>query len=475
MMPGYVLAIAVGGAILALAGGYWDDAWHTERGRDDFLIAPHIAIYGGVMLVGGALAAAILRSARRHGITGALRVPTIALATTSVAVTLASGPIDNAWHEAFGRDAVIWSPPHMLGIVGTICLGAAILAETHGRHRRLHVVTAALVLAGANFVVVEYDTDVPQFDELWYLPVLAVSVAVAFAMIGATASRSWVRSEAAGLHLVFVLVLTAGLLVLDFDGPALPLLLAPALTLDVAEQRHWPPWAAALAATASLYLAYVPVRNLLGSGVELDAADLPGAVLAFAGVWTVLAVTKPRRVVSAVVQGYAAATVLAGVLLLATPSALAHDPGQGEAAGSARLSVVSADGRAHIRGRLNRARCTEMKGDVVARRGGESLRRPLAVAGCSFEGTVPLRGRGRWFVYADLGLNGKRVEAWLPVRADGAVAAARPHDRYAYEPSSSADSAGKYAAGVLLYGVVVALVIATFRFLHRTTGTRSRA
>lgn len=36
----------------AVAGTYWDDSWHTDRGRDDFFIfiAPHVAIYGGVLV-----------------------------------------------------------------------------------------------------------------------------------------------------------------------------------------------------------------------------------------------------------------------------------------------------------------------------------------------------------------------------------------------------------------------------------------
>ena len=475
-MPPTVVATALSGATLALAGGYWDDAWHTERGRDEFLIAPHIAIYGGVMLVGVALAFAVLLSARERGIMGALRVPTMALATISVAVTLASGAIDNAWHEAFGRDSVIWSPPHMLGIVGTVCLGAAILAETSGRNRLLHTMTAALILAGANFVVVEYDTDVPQFDEVWYLPVLAVSVAIAFAMIRVTSSRLWIRSAAAGLHLLFLLVVSAGLLLLGFDGPALPLLLAPALALDLSDRRGRPAWMGALTSTVALYLAYVPVRNLLGSGIELDAADVAGGVLiAFFGSWLVLLATRPSALRSVAARQLTAATLVGGLLLWAAPSALAHDPGQGEEAGSARLSIVSADGRAVLRGRLNRVECADLRGDVVARRGGETQRRPVATSGCSFAGSVPLRSRGRWFVYAELRLQGKRVESWLPVRADGGVHTANDDHRYAYEPSSSSGSTGQYAAGAVLYAAIVALLFVTIRLLDRAATTRPSA
>ena len=148
-----VLVIAFLGATSALAGGYWDDAWHTERGRDDFFIAPHIAIYAGIATAGAALSLWALLATRHGGLAAVWRHRPLTLALLSVGVTLASGPIDNVWHVAFGRDAVIWSPPHMLGIAGTFGLGAAILAELAGRPepwaRPLTVVAGALVLASA--------------------------------------------------------------------------------------------------------------------------------------------------------------------------------------------------------------------------------------------------------------------------------------------------------------------------------------
>lgn len=42
-------AIAFLAGTAALFGTYWDDAWHTDRGRDDFFIAPHLTLYGGVL------------------------------------------------------------------------------------------------------------------------------------------------------------------------------------------------------------------------------------------------------------------------------------------------------------------------------------------------------------------------------------------------------------------------------------------
>ncbi len=132
-MPGWLIAAALLGSASALAGGFWDDAWHTERGRDGFFIAPHIAIYAGVAAIGAALSLWVFGVARREGAGAMLRDRIMLLAAISVVVTLVSAPIDTAWHEAFGRDAVAWSPPHMLGVVGTLGLGAALLASLSGR------------------------------------------------------------------------------------------------------------------------------------------------------------------------------------------------------------------------------------------------------------------------------------------------------------------------------------------------------
>jgi hypothetical protein len=38
--------IALGG-VAAVLGLYWDDAWHTDVGRDTFFAPPHLLLYPG--------------------------------------------------------------------------------------------------------------------------------------------------------------------------------------------------------------------------------------------------------------------------------------------------------------------------------------------------------------------------------------------------------------------------------------------
>ena len=457
--PLWLVGAAFGGGAAALLGGYWDDAWHTERGRDSLFILPHVFIYSGVALIGSALTVWVADTARRVGARSAFARPGVRLAAISVAVTLASGAIDDVWHRAFGRDAVIWSPPHMLGIVGTMVLGAALLGETARRGRAWSACAGALVLAAANFVVVEYDTDVPQFGSVWYLPVLAVASSIAFALVRLTTARAWAAGEAAATQLVFVLVAGAFLLSQGFDPPALPLLVAPALALDLAARRGWRAPGQAGVFVAALFAVYVPVRNWLGAGVELDAADvLVGLPLAYLATLPFLLLASGGNV-ARVTPAAAAAAVVAALLVLAPAAAVAHDPGQGEDAGTARLVVAASDRRLALSGALNRETCGELRsGALVARRAGVEWRAPLRLDDCAFRGAVSVDARGRWFVYAELQEDGRTIESWLPIEAGAGTRRVADPERFAYFPPERSAAIGELVGGAALYGAMVALL-----------------
>lgn len=467
-MPLWLVVAALCGGVAALLGGYWDDAWHTERGRDSFFILPHVFIYAGVAFIGSALTVWVAETARRVGVRGAFARPSVRLAAISVIVTLASGPIDDVWHRAFGRDAVIWSPPHMLGIVGTMVLGVALLAETARRGRAWSIGAGGLVLAAANFVVVEYDTDVPQFDSVWYLPVLALASSIAFALIRVATPRRWAAGEAAAAHLVFVLLTGAFLLTQGFDPPALPLLVAPALALDLTAGRGSRAPTQTAAFVTTLFAVYVPVRNWLGTGVELDATDvLLGLPLAFlvSLPFLLLASGHPTRGARAA----AAAAVLGALVLLAPSAAFAHDPGQGEDAGTARLVVAADDYRLMASGALNRQSCPGLRaGVLVARRGGVEQRAPLRLDDCAFHGAVSVDARGRWFVYAELRQEDRTIETWLPVDAGAGGARVAETKRFAYVPPARSAAVGELAGGAALYGAMLALLGSALRLLRHT-------
>ena len=465
-LPSWLVPFFGLGALLALGGGLWDDAWHTERGRDTFFIAPHLAIYGGISLVGAGISAWLLLAGRAAGARTALRSPVILLAASSVALTLASAPIDNAWHLAFGRDAVIWSPPHTLGIIGTGALAVAVLVELARSDtawaRRAAGPTAGLLLAAFAFLVVEYETDVPQFADVWYLPVLALGAGFAMAVVDRLGRRRFAVTTAAGWHLLFVLAVGGFLALEDFSPPRLPLLLAPALALDLT--RAWPAPGRAAAAAAATLAVYVPA-GYVGRGIQMDTAEvLIGAPLVWLGfaVWLMALAPRPtwRRPLPAT-------PVTALLLLLLLPAhAPAHDPGQGPEAGTVDLTVttrgdgvalVSAWGAPDLEARA-----------VTARRGGVTRRAPLSsVAPGRFEGAIELDDPGRWFVYVELSApSGDALEAWLPVEAEG-TATVRDPERFLYEVERQPSSVVKWGAGGLLYALVAAFLTAVTVLVRR--------
>jgi len=461
-LPAALAGFIFAGAIAALAGGYWDDAWHTERGRDDFFIAPHIAIYAGIAVAGGALALWSLLAVRAAGVEAVWRHKPLGLALLAVAVTLGSGPIDNVWHVAFGRDAVIWSPPHMLGIAGTFALGAAVLAELADREERwarvLATAAGGLLVAAAGFATVEYDTDVPQFDAVWYLPVLGFSAAIALSLVRLAQPANGAASVAALVHLVFVAAVSGFLLLLDFPAPALPLLVFPALVLDLAGRRGWPAPLTSAAYAVALFAAYVPARNALGDGVQLDAMDvLVGVPLTWLLATAVFALAAGRTP-----QPFATPVAAVTLALLLPAAALAHDPGQGDEAGVLGLRVAAGDKRIDLTGTIPQRRCEATTARrIVARRGGREVAAPLAKRGCSLRGTVTVPERGRWFVYAELRRAGRPVESWLPVDAGRGRQTATDSSRYAYIPPERSSSALKLIAGGILYALMLALLCAT--------------
>ena len=88
-------------------------AWHTDRGRDALFSRPHLVLYGGIALAGDAIGLWALRVMAAAGVRAAGRQGPLALAVAGTAITLAAAPIDDVWHQVYGRDAVIWSRPHI--------------------------------------------------------------------------------------------------------------------------------------------------------------------------------------------------------------------------------------------------------------------------------------------------------------------------------------------------------------------------
>ena len=134
------------GATSIIVGVIWDISWHSTVGRDTFWTPAHMAIYlGGVA---GGIAGGLAAVRATFGVRGpeggaSIRVwggraPLGAwVAIWGALAMITSAPLDDWWHNAYGLDVEILSPPHCVLAAGMfgIALGA-LLSIVSWQNRR---------------------------------------------------------------------------------------------------------------------------------------------------------------------------------------------------------------------------------------------------------------------------------------------------------------------------------------------------
>ena len=193
-IPGWAAA-AVGtasfGLLVAGMGFYNDVAWHVALGRDKALFtAPHTAIIVGLFLI---FASAVIGTvmARLDRVQTGLRIRDAYIPWSMIALGLFGGsalagfPLDELWHAFYGIDVTMWSPTHLLMILGAafspiaswLALAEAGVRPTESRWARgVYVAVAVMTLLGLTAAQGEFSFGVPQFQQLYH-PVLIVIAA----------------------------------------------------------------------------------------------------------------------------------------------------------------------------------------------------------------------------------------------------------------------------------------------------------
>ena len=126
-------------------GGTWDISWHISIGRDELLSPPHILVYLCGILAG--LGSAWLILSTTFNTNSPLRAASISmwgfhgpvgafLAAWGGTAMLASAPFDDWWHNAYGLDTKVLSPPHIVLILGIIAIEVAALLIALGEMNR---------------------------------------------------------------------------------------------------------------------------------------------------------------------------------------------------------------------------------------------------------------------------------------------------------------------------------------------------
>jgi hypothetical protein len=216
---------ALGSSLAAAFGVHWDIAWHRSIGRDSFWTPPHVAIYSAAVLGAVAALARILPATfgRERASAASVRVlgfrgPLGAfISAWGGGAMLASAPFDDWWHNAYGLDVKILSPPHVvlaLGIialhVGALVMLAGALNRSDASHRR--TLEMLLIVVGADMLVgwltLFMEKTVRPFMHVgsFYFIVGVTAVPILAAVRGAT-GRRWAGTWAAAAYSIFLLAL----------------------------------------------------------------------------------------------------------------------------------------------------------------------------------------------------------------------------------------------------------------------------
>jgi hypothetical protein len=248
------LVLGLGGVILSWFGAAWDVSWHRMIGRDTFWSAPHMFLYGGIILWGlSALVATVTAAAGRPVRGRELRIGPLraelglAIVGLGALTVIASAPFDDAWHRAFGRDVDIWSPPHLSGVAGSalafvgwsVAFAPGVFTIPDWLRRFLRIVMLANVCAVLVFGLNFYYIMAVTREAFIYPLLISLVIPAALAFGAALLGGRWGATVVALAYTLAALVTYAVLAGGDWRPPAFPpLVVAGALAIDLVRGRR---------------------------------------------------------------------------------------------------------------------------------------------------------------------------------------------------------------------------------------------
>jgi hypothetical protein len=223
-IPWYVWTSAL--AVTATSVGlYWDISWHMSIGRDTFWTPAHLGIHFGAIVAGFSSIFLILSttfgknrelrgaSVKMWGFYGPLGA-FVSLWGGLAMVT--SAPFDDWWHNAFGLDVEIMSPPHVVLIMGifTVGLGGLFLivsemnradSGTRAKLNRVFLYAGCMLTILLLMLIYEY-TDYTLAHSAIFYRVLAISMPPVLVGIARASGYRWAATQVAAIYSVLWLL-----------------------------------------------------------------------------------------------------------------------------------------------------------------------------------------------------------------------------------------------------------------------------
>jgi hypothetical protein len=221
-IPWYLSGV-IAAATAVYIGVIWDISWHMTIGRDTFWSPPHLMTYLAAILVGVSCGYVAVKTSfagtsteRGHSVGfWGFRAPFGAwVCVWGAFAMLTSAPFDNWWHNAYGLDVKIISPPHTVLSLGmyAIVIGALLMilawqnrardvgGEPPRRLELLYVYVAGLALSMVAIYTTEYSFRGFQHGATFYR---ISALAYPIVLVG-TARASTMKWAATWIALVYM-------------------------------------------------------------------------------------------------------------------------------------------------------------------------------------------------------------------------------------------------------------------------------
>ncbi len=220
--PSFLMSAALTSIAIGIV---WDISWHETIGRDTFWTPAHMAIYlGGVLAgcTGGWLAIKNTFFPKRNDRDSTVRVlgahaPLGAwIAIWGALAMITSGPFDDWWHNAYGLDVKIISPPHVilgLGMFG-ISVGSLLmvlarqnqLQETSHKGAGLFIYTGGVFVLMGTVFILEFIFPNAQHGARFYI-VCALMYPARLVAMSRAGRVTWPATKVAAVYMAFMLAM----------------------------------------------------------------------------------------------------------------------------------------------------------------------------------------------------------------------------------------------------------------------------
>jgi len=269
MWPLYAVLFS---SVAIVVGLIWDISWHRTVGRDTFWSPPHVLEQIAAIVAGSSCGWLVLQmtfagrpvdqaaGVRFWGFRGPLGAWVCIWGTLMM---IASAPFDNWWHNAYGLDVKIVSPPHMVLAWGMIAIQSGAMLTALARQNRaspdeqrrlglLYAASAGILLTMHATVIMEYASFPNDMHSARFYRVTALGIPLILAATSRPSRLRWPATTTAAIYMSVVLVLMWTLQlfpavprlapiynpVTHMVPPPFPLLLVvPAIAIDLLTRR----------------------------------------------------------------------------------------------------------------------------------------------------------------------------------------------------------------------------------------------